>query len=249
VVGRFESYARAAEGAEPCESLFLSSSRYPDSPVGARTELDIYAAWSVSLNPNGETYAATGGSGNVVVYSAKADTFGQRVASLASGRSKYGMYCEHVRCCPYFMEPNIFESDSTRARAEPGRQADSAVDGDGADIRIRRGGAGADGDLHVARAVGALARVVRRLECASFAFFPQTADTNALPSYFSAHRRTSGSCCTTCARRRAGRSRPSRGTRRGCSASTSRRTGGSGSQGASRAASHFFLSSCVYVFF
>ncbi|KAJ7797177.1 hypothetical protein B0H14DRAFT_2389996, partial [Mycena olivaceomarginata] len=26
-------------------------------------------AWSVSLNPNGETYAATGGSGYIVVYS------------------------------------------------------------------------------------------------------------------------------------------------------------------------------------
>ncbi|KAJ7129338.1 WD repeat-containing protein 61, partial [Mycena epipterygia] len=77
VAGRFESYARAAEGAEPCKSL--------SQPV----------AWSVSLNPNGETYAATGGSGNVVIYSAQPDTFGQRVASLASGRSKYGMYCQH----------------------------------------------------------------------------------------------------------------------------------------------------------
>ncbi|KAJ7930110.1 WD repeat-containing protein 61 [Mycena leptocephala] len=53
------------------------------------------AAWSVSLNPTSETYAATGGTGNVVIYSANPETFGQRVASLASGRSKYGMYCQH----------------------------------------------------------------------------------------------------------------------------------------------------------
>ncbi|KAJ7490260.1 WD repeat-containing protein 61 [Mycena galericulata] len=69
VVARFESYARAADGAEP--------------------------SWSVSLSPGGETYAATGGSGNVVVYSAQPETFGQRVASLASGRSKFGMFCKH----------------------------------------------------------------------------------------------------------------------------------------------------------
>ncbi|KAJ7682456.1 WD repeat-containing protein 61 [Mycena polygramma] len=69
VAARFESYARGAEGGEP--------------------------SWSVSLHPNGETYAATGGSGNVSIYSAQPDTFGQRVASLASGRSKYGMYCQH----------------------------------------------------------------------------------------------------------------------------------------------------------
>ncbi|KAJ7284067.1 WD repeat-containing protein 61 [Mycena rebaudengoi] len=69
VTGRFESYARSADGAEP--------------------------SWSVSLNPKGETYAATGGSGNVSIYSAQPETFGQRVASLPSGRSKYGMYCKH----------------------------------------------------------------------------------------------------------------------------------------------------------
>ncbi|KAJ7639146.1 WD repeat-containing protein 61 [Roridomyces roridus] len=70
VVGRFESYTRSVEGAEP--------------------------SWSVSLSPNGETYAATGGSGNVTVYSAQpGDKFGERVASLASGRTKFGMCCKH----------------------------------------------------------------------------------------------------------------------------------------------------------
>ncbi|KAJ7094450.1 WD repeat-containing protein 61 [Mycena belliarum] len=69
VVGRFESYARTPEGAEP--------------------------SWAVSLHPSGETYAATSGAGNVVVYSAQPENFGQRVSSLSTGRSKFGMYCQH----------------------------------------------------------------------------------------------------------------------------------------------------------
>ncbi|KAJ6583778.1 WD40-repeat-containing domain protein [Mycena sp. CBHHK59/15] len=69
VVARFESYARATDGAEP--------------------------SWAVSLHPGGETYAATGGAGNVVVYSAQAESFGQRVATLTSGRSKFGLTCKH----------------------------------------------------------------------------------------------------------------------------------------------------------
>ncbi|KAK7054143.1 WD40-repeat-containing domain protein [Favolaschia claudopus] len=69
VVGKFESYSRSNEDSEP--------------------------SWSVSLHPNGETYGATGGSGNIAINSAKPETFGQRVASLTSGRSKYGMHCQH----------------------------------------------------------------------------------------------------------------------------------------------------------
>ncbi|CAK5262487.1 unnamed protein product [Mycena citricolor] len=71
VAAKFESYARGTEGAEPCKS------------------------WSVSLHPQGETYAATSSSGNVSIYSANPETFGKRVASLASGRSKFGMKCKH----------------------------------------------------------------------------------------------------------------------------------------------------------
>jgi len=52
-------------------------------------------SWSVSLNPRGETYASTGGSGNVTIHSAERETFGEHRATLASGRSKFGMYCKH----------------------------------------------------------------------------------------------------------------------------------------------------------
>ncbi|KAL1943896.1 hypothetical protein VTO73DRAFT_3714 [Trametes versicolor] len=67
--GTFESYARTAESTEP--------------------------SWSVSLNPKGGSYASTGGTGNVTIHSAEADSFGERRATLTSGRSKFGMYCKH----------------------------------------------------------------------------------------------------------------------------------------------------------
>lgn len=68
--GKYESYVRsAAEASEP--------------------------AWSVSLNPKGRTYASTGGSGNVTIHSAERDSFGERRATLPSGRSKFGMFCKH----------------------------------------------------------------------------------------------------------------------------------------------------------
>ncbi|KAH9943254.1 WD repeat-containing protein 61 [Epithele typhae] len=52
-------------------------------------------SWSVSLNPKGGTYASTGGSGNVTIHSAETPTFGERRATLKSGRSKFGMFCKH----------------------------------------------------------------------------------------------------------------------------------------------------------
>ncbi|KAF8635361.1 hypothetical protein AX17_003930 [Amanita inopinata Kibby_2008] len=69
IVAKFESYVRKAENPEP--------------------------SWSVSLNPKSETYASTGGSGNVNIHSAQVDNFGERLASLSSGRVKFGMYCSH----------------------------------------------------------------------------------------------------------------------------------------------------------
>ncbi|KAG1896421.1 WD40-repeat-containing domain protein [Suillus fuscotomentosus] len=70
VVGRHESYDRSTvQGAEP--------------------------SWSVSLNPNGTTYAGTSSSGNVNIYSANPDSFGTRQAVLTSGRSRHGMDCVH----------------------------------------------------------------------------------------------------------------------------------------------------------
>lgn len=70
IVARFESYVRKTENPEP--------------------------SWSVSLNPKSETYASTGGSGNLVIHSAKVDNFGERLATLSPGtRQKFGMHCSH----------------------------------------------------------------------------------------------------------------------------------------------------------
>ncbi|KAG6811593.1 hypothetical protein H0H92_006716 [Tricholoma furcatifolium] len=69
ITAKFESYARTTDDAEP--------------------------SWSVSLNPKGETYAAAGGSGNVFIRSAQESNFGERLATLSSGRSKFGFYCSH----------------------------------------------------------------------------------------------------------------------------------------------------------
>lgn len=68
VVSKFESYARTGD-AEP--------------------------SWSVSLSPNGETYASTGGSGNVFIHSAQPSNFGERLTTIPSGRPKFGMFCKH----------------------------------------------------------------------------------------------------------------------------------------------------------
>ncbi|KAI0000061.1 WD repeat-containing protein 61 [Russula vinacea] len=67
IVGKHESYTRSA--GEP--------------------------SWSVSLNPKGGTYAATGGSGNVTIHSAEPETFGERRTTMSSGRGKFGMRCSH----------------------------------------------------------------------------------------------------------------------------------------------------------
>jgi hypothetical protein len=56
----------------------------------------LFTAWSVSLNPKGGTFAATGGSGNVTIHSAEAETFGEQRTTLQSGRGKFGMRCSHV---------------------------------------------------------------------------------------------------------------------------------------------------------
>lgn len=69
VVGKYESYVRGSEDAEP--------------------------SWSVSLHPNCETYGSCGGSGNVFIRSAQPSNFGERLSTLSSGRHKFGMYCSH----------------------------------------------------------------------------------------------------------------------------------------------------------
>ncbi|KAJ3776219.1 WD repeat-containing protein 61 [Lentinula raphanica] len=51
------------------------------------------AAWSVSLNPSGSTYASAGSHGNLTIRSAEAETFGQKISTVFSGRNKFGMCC------------------------------------------------------------------------------------------------------------------------------------------------------------
>lgn len=63
-------------------------------PVLSRS---LGSAWSVSLHPKGETYAASNGSGNVTMYSANPDSFGTRQGILSSGKNKHGMLCKYVR--------------------------------------------------------------------------------------------------------------------------------------------------------
>ncbi|TFK29033.1 WD repeat-containing protein 61 [Coprinopsis marcescibilis] len=60
-----------------------------------RSTDDSEPAWSVSLNPNKETYASSGASGNVTIRSAKSANFGERLGVLTSGRNKFGMTCIH----------------------------------------------------------------------------------------------------------------------------------------------------------
>lgn len=60
-----------------------------------RTKADSEPAWSVSLNPRGDTYASTGGSGNVSIHSAQTDNFGERLSTISSGRNKFGMFCSY----------------------------------------------------------------------------------------------------------------------------------------------------------
>ncbi|KAF8338458.1 WD repeat-containing protein 61 [Amanita rubescens] len=69
IVAKFESYVRKTDNPEP--------------------------SWSVSLHPTSETYASTGGSGTVQIRSAKADNFGEQLATLSPGRIKFGMHCAH----------------------------------------------------------------------------------------------------------------------------------------------------------
>ena len=88
IVGKHESYTRSA--GEPCESLCLVH------PTLEGPSNLFPTAWSVSLNPKGDTYAATGGSGNVSIHSAEPETFGERRTVLPSGRGKFGMRCRHV---------------------------------------------------------------------------------------------------------------------------------------------------------
>ncbi|KAJ7228317.1 WD repeat-containing protein 61 [Mycena pura] len=77
VLARFESFARTSG----------------DPAADSVGEID--PSWAVALHPDGGTYASTGGGGNVTIRSAQPETFGKEVASLTSGRSKFGMFCQY----------------------------------------------------------------------------------------------------------------------------------------------------------
>lgn len=69
-------------------------------------------AWSVSLHPSGTTYASTGGSGNVNIYSADRQTFGEHLSKLESGRSKFGMCTVYVCCSLLYLYLLVSDSQS-----------------------------------------------------------------------------------------------------------------------------------------
>ncbi|KAG9012263.1 hypothetical protein FRB94_006293 [Tulasnella sp. JGI-2019a] len=52
-------------------------------------------AWSVSLHPQSATYATSNASGSVNIFSAAADTFGEHLQSIPTGRTKLGMCVTH----------------------------------------------------------------------------------------------------------------------------------------------------------
>ena len=89
IIGKHESYTRP--GAEPCKSPCQRFLYIHDT-----SKFILFTAWSVSLNPRGGTFAATGGSGNVTIHSAEGETFGEQRTTLQSGRGKFGMRCSHV---------------------------------------------------------------------------------------------------------------------------------------------------------
>ncbi|KIO21287.1 hypothetical protein M407DRAFT_129643 [Tulasnella calospora MUT 4182] len=60
-----------------------------------RAGITAEPAWSVSLNPNGATYAASNGSGSVTIHSTEKESFGKLVQTLLSGRSKFGLSVAH----------------------------------------------------------------------------------------------------------------------------------------------------------
>ena len=89
VAATFESYAiKTGPDSEACR--FYSWSALPF------WFLNFGLAWSVSLNPQGETYASTGTSGNISIHSAQTSNFGERLSTLSSGQNKFGMFCAHV---------------------------------------------------------------------------------------------------------------------------------------------------------
>lgn len=90
VIGTFESFTKKTDESEPCK---LALQNVPEKTAH---RLFSFQAWGVSIHPSGETYASTGASGNVLIHSAKPESFGERRTTLSSGRPKFGMTCTYV---------------------------------------------------------------------------------------------------------------------------------------------------------
>ena len=57
-------------------------------------------AWTVAINPDGNTYASTGSTGLLRIHSAQPGTFGETLESLSprtDGKNKFGMSLAYVR--------------------------------------------------------------------------------------------------------------------------------------------------------
>jgi WD repeat-containing protein 61 len=56
----------------------------------------VEPSWSVSLHPRGETYASTGGLGNITIHSASSTNFGHTIKTISGpGKQKFGMFCSY----------------------------------------------------------------------------------------------------------------------------------------------------------
>lgn len=111
VKGKWESYHRTGKeevAQEPGEFVVpLCLHANVALPAAHSDEImhGLSTAWSVSLHPSGETFAATGGSGNISIHSADPASFGERKTVLPSGRSKFGMCCKYVSAAIAFKHP------------------------------------------------------------------------------------------------------------------------------------------------
>lgn len=127
-------------------------------------------AWSVSLNPRGDTYASTGGSGNVSIHSAQTDNFGERLSTVTSGRNKFGMFCSYVRCyltlCPNYSK--------LTGSAEPRRTPHRHVLGNRANLHLRRRIKRLIYHIHLSRNVCTFIGLVARFKCMFSNFIFQT---------------------------------------------------------------------------
>ena len=123
-------------------------------------------AWSVSLNPQGETYASTGTSGNISIHSAQPSNFGERLSTLSSGQSKFGMFCAHV--CFFSTHHAIYvflNVSSKNVMTESRRSTNCYVFGKRTDLHIWHRNKHLIDHIYLSCHVCAFSRMVSGLEC------------------------------------------------------------------------------------